>query len=122
MESKIKEVEKQMEQFRAGLEQLRGIVARLDEQAEKRIEVRIRERELEARILEAKNKWRPKDWFILSGIIGAVVVALAGLAVTVVLAFSYVPRTNNLSDVTHEVNTIATDNATNNTNADFVVK
>ena len=122
MESKIKEVEKQMEQFRTGLEQLRSIVTRLDEQAEKRIEARIRERELEARILEAKNKWRSKDWFILSGIIGAVVVALAGLAVTVVLAFSYVPRTNNLSDVTHEVKTIATDNATNNTNADFVVK
>ena len=117
MESKIKEVEKQMEQFKTRLEQLRSIVTRLDEQAEKRIEARIRERELEARILEAKNKWRPKDWFILSSIIGAVVVALVGLAVTVVLAFSYVPRTNNLSDVTHEVKTIATDNATNNTNA-----
>lgn len=123
METKTdKEIMEQMDAFKKDLEQMKVVVTRLDEQAEKRIEARIRERELEARILEAKNKWRPKDWFILSGIIGAVVVALAGLAVTVVLAFSYVPRTNNLSDVTHEVNTIATDNATNNTNADFVVK
>lgn len=97
-------------------------IKRLEEQGERRIEARMREQELQARILEAQTKWRPKDWFILSGIIGAVVVALAGLAVTVVLAFSYVPRTNNLSDVTHEVKTIATDNATNNPNADFVVK
>lgn len=127
MERKIKEVEEQMEQFKAGLEQLQGVVARLDEQAEKRIEARIRERELEARILEAKNKWRPKDWFILSGIIGAVVVALAGLAVTVVLAFSYVPRTTTttttttVEDVMHSVDTSATDYATNTTTANFTV-
>lgn len=123
METKTdKEIMEQMDAFKKDLEQMKVVVTRLDEQAEKRIEARIRERELEARILEAKNKWRPKDWFILSGIVGAVLCVFAGLAVTVVLAFSYVPKTNNLNDIKHEVQTIATDSATNNTNADFVVR
>ena len=123
METKTdKEIMEQMDAFKKDLEQMKVVVTRLDEQVEKRIEARIRERELEARILEAKNKWRPKDWFILSGIVGAVLCVFAGLAVTVVLAFSYVPKTNNLNDIKHEVQTIATDSATNNTNADFVVR
>lgn len=126
METKTdKEIMEQMDAFKKDLEQMKVVVTRLDEQAEKRIEARIRERELEARILEAKNKWRPKDWFILSGIVGAVLCVFAGLAVTVVLAFSYVPKTSTTTTVTapaHEVNSIADNNSTNNISADFVVK
>lgn len=128
METKTdKEIMEQMDAFKKDLEQMKVVVTRLDEQAEKRIEARIRERELEARILEAKNKWRPKDWFILSGIVGAVLCVFAGLAVTVVLAFSYVPKTTTTTTKTiaapvHEVTSVADNNSTNNVNADFVVR
>ena len=121
-----KKIEEQLAEFKKELDQLKEVVSTLDRQAEKRLEARLRERELEARILEAKNKWRPKDWFILSGIIGAVIVALAGLVVTVVLAFSYVPKTTTVTKTVveplHTVESVADNNSTNNINADFVVK
>lgn len=127
METKVDKIMESMDKFKKDLEQMKVVVTHLDEQAEKRIEARIRERELEARILEAKNKWRPKDWFILSGIVGAVLCVFAGLAVTVVLAFSYVPKvtttttTTTAEDIVHDVDTSATDSATNTTTANSTV-
>lgn len=119
-----KKIEEQLTEFKKELDQLKEVVSTLDRQAEKRLEARIRERELEARILEAKNKWRPKDWFILSGIVGAVLCVFAGLAVTVVLAFSYVPKTTTKTIVepVHNVESIADNNSTNNISADFNIK
>lgn len=127
METKVDKIMESMDKFKKDLEQMKVVVTHLDEQAEKRIEARIRERELEARILEAKNKWRPKDWFILSGIVGAVLCVFAGLAVTVILAFSYVPKTvttttTTVEDVIHDVDTSATNHATNTTTANFTVE
>lgn len=103
-------------------------IKELQEQADKRVDARIREAEIEARILEARTKWRPKDWFILTGMIGSVIAFLALLVVGLVLAFSYVPRTTTtttttaVEDVVHKIDTAATDMAENKTEANFNVQ
>lgn len=118
-----KKIEEQLTQFKNELDQLKEVVSALDKQAEKRLESRLRERELEARILEAKTKWTPKDWFILTGIVSALVAILAGLVVAVVLAFSYVPpTTTTIVEPTHTVSSFADNNSTNAVNADFNVE
>lgn len=123
-----KKIEEQLTQFKNELDQLKEVVSTLDKQAEKRLESRLRERELEARILEAKTKWTPKDWFILTGIVSALIAILAGLVVAVVLAFSYVPpvttttTTTTVQDIVHDTDTTATHSATNTTNANFSVE
>lgn len=118
-----KKIEEQLAEFKKELDQLKEVVSTLDKQAEKRIEARSRERELEARILEAKTKWTPKDWFILTGIISALIALLAGLVVAVVLAFSYVPpTTTTIVEPTHTVSSFVDNNSTNDVNADFNVK
>ena len=109
-----KKIEEQLAEFKKELDQLKEVVSTLDKQAEKRIEARSRERELEARILEAKTKWTPKDWFILTGIISALIALLAGLVVAVVLAFSYVPpTTTTIVEPTHTVSTFVDNNSIN---------
>lgn len=121
-------VEEILKDFQNKLHLTEQAIKQLEEQAEKRVDARIREAEIEARILEAKTKWRPKDWFILTGIIGAVIVFLATLVVGMVLAFSYVPKTTtkttttNVEDVVHKVDTAATDMAENKTEANFNIQ
>ena len=121
MERDVNEILVEIEQRLKAAEQM---ISKFDEQAEKRIEARTREKELEARILEAKLKWRPKDWFILSGIIATLCGFLAILAVVLILAFSYVPptTTTSVSDVNHRTHTVSSDYSTNNTNASFSIK
>nr|DAO51430.1 MAG TPA: hemolysin [Caudoviricetes sp.] len=124
MEKKIDgtDVETVLSQFEQRLKAAEGVVQKLDEQMEKRAEARLRERELEARILEAHLKWRPKDWFILSSICGGIVAFLATLIIGLILAFSYVPPTTVTKTViepAQNVNTNAGDLATNNVDTDF---
>lgn len=118
-----KKIEEQLAEFKKELDQLKEVVSTLDRQAEKRLEARLRERELEARILEAKTKWTPKDWFILAGIVSTLIAVLAGLVVAVVLAFSYVlPTTTTVVEPTHTVSSFADNNSINDVNADFNVE
>lgn len=124
MERTIETLLKELEQK---LEVAESAIKELQEQADKRVDARIRESEIQAQILEAQTKWRPKDWFILSGIIGAVIGFLAVLMVVTVLAFSYVPRTTTtttttVEDVLHKVDTSATDTASNKTEANFTIE
>lgn len=123
MERTIETLLKELEQK---LEVAESAIKELQEQADKRVDARIREAEIQAQILEAQTKWRPKDWFILSGIVGAVIGFLAVLMVVTVLAFSYVPRTTTtkttVEGVTHTVDTVATDTATNTTEANFTIE
>lgn len=120
MEKKIEQV---LEEFESRLKAAETMIERFDEQAERRMEARAREKELEARILEAKLKWRPKDWFILSGIFSALVGFLAVLALVLILAFSYVPSTTNteVKDINHITETSSADYSTNNTDANFTI-
>ena len=110
------------------LHQTQQAVKQIEEQADKRVDARIREAEVQARILEAQTKWRPKDWFILCGIVGAVIGFIATLLFFLVLAFSYVPRTTTtkttttVEDVVHKVDTAATDTAVNKTEANFNIQ
>ena len=123
MERTIDVLLKELEQK---LEVAQTAIKELQEQADKRVDARIREAEIQAQILEAQTKWRPKDWFILSGIIGAVISFLAVLLFGLILAFSYVPRTTTtkttVEGVTHTVDTIATDAAANTTEANFSIQ
>ena len=118
-----KNVNKILEDMEARLKAAEQVLIKFEEQAEKRLEARNREKELEARILEAKLKWRPKDWFILSGIIAALISFLGIFVVILILAFSYVPpTTTTISDVQHN-STITADNGASNDNvANFIVK
>lgn len=119
MEKKIEQV---LEEFESRLKAAETMIERFDEQAERRMEARAREKELEARILEAKLKWRPKDWFILSGIFSALVGFLAVLALVLILAFSYVPFNTTMQDVVHKPDIVTTDNSITNESANFTVK
>ena len=123
MERTIETLLKELEQK---LEVAESAIKELQEQADKRVDARIREAEIQAQILEAQTKWRPKDWFILSGIVGAVIGFLAVLMVVTVLAFSYVPRTTTtkttVEGVTHTVDTVATDTAANTPEANFTIE
>lgn len=100
-------------------------IKRLEEQGERRIEARMREQELQARILEAQTKWRPKDWFILTSIVGGVVTFICTLISGLILAFSYIPPTTSdvyAGGVAHIVETNANNGADNNANADLIIK
>lgn len=123
MEKTFEALLKELEQK---LEVAESAIKALQEQADKRVDARIREAEVQARILEAQTKWRPKDWFILSGIVGAIIGFIATLLFFLVLAFSYVPRTTttttSLEGVSHKVDTVATDNASNTTEANFTIE
>lgn len=125
MERTIEDI---LKDFENKLHLTQQAIKQLQEQADKRVDARIREAEIQARILEAETRWRPKDWFILSGIVGAVISVLAMLVVGVVLAFSYVPRTTTtnttttVEDVVHKVDTAATDTAVNKTEANFNIQ
>lgn len=124
-----KNFEALLKEFEQKLEVAESAIKALQEQADKRVDARIREAEVQARILEAQTNWRPKDWFILSGIVGAIIGFIATLLFFLVLAFSYVPRTTtttttttSLEGVSHKVDTVATDNASNTTEANFTIE
>lgn len=117
MEKKIDgaDVETVLSQFEQRLKAAEGVVQKLDEQMEKRAEARLRERELEARILEAHLKWRPKDWFILSSICGGIVAFLATLIIGLILAFSYVPPTTVTKTIVEPTQTVTSTDLTAST-------
>lgn len=116
-------IEKVLVDMEARLKAAEQVLIKFEEQAEKRIEARTREKELEARILESKLKWRPKDWFILSGIIATLIAFLGILVLILILAFSYVPpTTTTLSDIQHNSSITADNDASNNNVANFIVK
>ena len=119
MEKNISEILQSLEDRLKAAEQ---VIIKFDEQAERRLEAREREKELEARILEAKLQWRPKDWFILSGIISALIGFLAVLALIVVLAFSYTPSNKVVKDVSNITTTNSNDSSSNSTEADFIIE
>lgn len=118
-----KNIEQVLTEFEDRLKTAEEMIKKFDEQAEKRLDARMREKELEARILEAKLAWRPKDWFILSGILSALAGFLAVLAVVLVLAFSYVPSTTTtMEGVLHKPDITAVDDSTVENSANFTIQ
>ena len=115
-------VEKVLVDMEARLKAAEQVLIKFEEQAEKRLEARNREKELEARILESKLKWRPKDWFILSGIIAALIAFLGILVLILVLAFSYVPPTSTtISGISDSANISSSDNSVSNNVGNFTI-